>query len=236
MSGRIHIFELATARRIDLEEEDIVVELSFSPDGRTLVSASLSGVIHQWEVATGRLFRTVSPGEARLPAGPTEREDGVEVFFSSLVGFGLAHSVDGTRFVAVGEGFTIFDSATGVVISRSETGERIGEEVAFSNDGRFVFSGSESIQVWDAASGKLRAEVASPPIESLDVSPDGQRIVTGSDEGVISIWDTSRLELLLRIRLGTTGTITSAAFSSDGRRLLIGTSHGEAFILGSKAR
>jgi hypothetical protein len=53
-------------------------------------------------------------------------------------------------------------------------------------------------------------------------SPDGKRIVTGSYDMTVRIWnaETGKEVLLLK---GHTGAVTSVAFSSDGKRLVSGS-------------
>ena len=68
----------------------------------------------------------------------------------------------------------------------------------------------ESIETIDAKSGNLLA---------LTISPDGKRMATGTEHGLIQLWSTSggTLEGTLS---GHTGAVRSVRFSSDGSRLV----------------
>ena len=54
-------------------------------------------------------------------------------------------------------------------------------------------------------------------VNSVAFSPDGRRIVSGSVEGTLKIWDMSTGKETLALR-GHTSGVRAAAFSPDGRR------------------
>ena len=53
-------------------------------------------------------------------------------------------------------------------------------------------------------------------------SPDGQRIVTGSDDGTAKLWEAATGRELLTLK-GHKGGVTSVAFSPDGQRIVTGS-------------
>ena len=53
-------------------------------------------------------------------------------------------------------------------------------------------------------------------------SPDGQRIVSGSSDNTLKIWDANTGKELQTLK-GHTDTIESAAFSPDGQRIVSGS-------------
>ena len=59
-------------------------------------------------------------------------------------------------------------------------------------------------------------------IHSSSFSPDGRRIVAGSDDTTARVWDATDGRELLTLK-GHGGGIDSAAFSTDGTRIVIGT-------------
>jgi len=60
------------------------------------------------------------------------------------------------------------------------------------------------------------------PIESVAFSPDGQRIVTGSEDQTAKVWDAATGKELLTLE-GHSGWVRSVAFSPDGRRIVTGS-------------
>ncbi|KAG2034805.1 WD40-repeat-containing domain protein, partial [Suillus americanus] len=93
--------------------------------------------------------------------------------------------------------------------------------VAFFNDSRRVVTGSSdsTLRIWDAETG---ASVGGPfepeglsrgTLRSLAVSPDDRLIASAGSHGII-IWDIERMEMCYEL-----GSLNSACFSSDGKRL-----------------
>ncbi len=56
-------------------------------------------------------------------------------------------------------------------------------------------------------------------------SPDGSKLLTGSDDGVARLWDVSTGQLI-KAMVGHTGNISAAAFSPDGSLIATGDSSG----------
>jgi WD40 repeat protein/serine/threonine protein kinase len=61
-------------------------------------------------------------------------------------------------------------------------------------------------------------------INAIDISANGSRIATGSQDKTVRIWDTATTEELTRLN-GHSGWVTAVAISTDGRRVLSGDSH-----------
>jgi WD40 repeat protein len=104
----------------------------------------------------------------------------------------------------------------------------VGESVvaaSFSSDGgRLVTAGSDSVgQIWDVDSG---APIARPlaghraPLTSASFSPDGRYVVTTSFDHEGRVWDARTGRLIWTLQ-GPYATIQGAAFSSDGRWLVM---------------
>ncbi|EMD31474.1 hypothetical protein CERSUDRAFT_144986, partial [Gelatoporia subvermispora B] len=63
----------------------------------------------------------------------------------------------------------------------------------------------------------------STSVEAVTFSPDGTRIVSGSGDKTIRIWDASTGQALLEPLEGHTNWVTSVAFSPDGTRIVSGS-------------
>ena len=53
-------------------------------------------------------------------------------------------------------------------------------------------------------------------------SPDGKRIVSGSDDNTVKVWDADKGTETLTLK-GHTDQVTSVAFSPDGKRIVSGS-------------
>ena len=53
-------------------------------------------------------------------------------------------------------------------------------------------------------------------------SPDGKRIVSGSRDKTVKVWDAATGQETLTLK-GHTGSVSSVAFSPDGKRIVSGS-------------
>jgi WD40 repeat protein len=92
-------------------------------------------------------------------------------------------------------------------------------------------SSDKTARVWDAATGKLLAELKghSGHVGSAVFSPDGARVLTASADNTARIWDAATFRSLAELK-GHSGEVTSAVFSPDGERVLTASSDGTARI------
>ncbi len=184
----------------------------FSPDGATLASAARDGSVRLWDVATGQeksgfSFRTALDPDTNLRYWAT----------------GVAFSPDGT-ILAVGatDGVVyLVDATSGQQIRqlRGHTNWIVIRGLAFSPDGATLYSSGldATVRAWNVASG---AELATFDTHRLDIfsiaiSPDGERLVSVSDqEGRLIVWDLLQRRPDTSLRIGL-GLVTSLLFSPD---------------------
>ena len=58
---------------------------------------------------------------------------------------------------------------------------------------------------------------------SVAFSPDGKRIVSGSDDKTVRVWDAATGQPIGAPLTGHTGAVNSVAFSPDGKRIVSGS-------------
>jgi WD40 repeat protein len=186
-----------------------VLSVTFSPDGKTLLSSARDSKIKVWDVATGQLKRTLSDPLA----------GGV---------YSTAYSRDG-KLVASGSGdgkIILWDGATFEPI-RTLAGHTVPvRDVAFAPDDKTLASASEdkTFRLWDVATGKpkvTRTEHTSQ-VKAVVYHPDGGTIVTASSDHTLRLWDghTGEPKKVLK---GHTNVIEFCAISPDGKQLMSGT-------------
>jgi WD40 repeat protein/serine/threonine protein kinase len=197
---RVHLLDVATGREHLLPERETGTGgLTFSRDGRTLVSGGMDGSVRVWNLATGavRRLRMHKSWVAHVALAP-----------------------DGNALVtADGEGAVLWD--LGAVEGRMLPAA-VGEVrvIAFAPDGsRFAIGGDDRVvRVWDMPSLVMRSiHGHAAPISGLAFSSDGQRLASSSLDKTVRLWDLGAGALPpLRMPEGVT---KAAAFSAGGDHL-----------------
>lgn len=135
----------------------------------------------------------------------------------------LIYSSDGSRLVA--------QTVGGLIILDPKTMQRLdllpplrSNAIALSSNGRRLALspvGYDQIELWDLETGtKIRTlDGHSAVIKSLAFSPDGQWLVSGSEDRLIKLWRLADGKLRFTLS-GHRGRVTQVAFSPDGRSLL----------------
>jgi WD40 repeat protein/serine/threonine protein kinase len=196
-----------------------VVSLSFSANGKGLVSADLDGKIHVWLANAGgtwELERTISISDR-----PSKGATVAAVLAPD--GKYLAACCSDQSFVSV------WSLTAEVPVARFPGRE--GENLlclAVSPDGRLLAAGykcagQHGISIWDVATRQLKPPVHCDfHIGTIRFSPDGRRLSAGSYEGA-AIYDTLTLQSLLPMRWDCW---VDMAFSPDGQTIALVGRHG----------
>lgn len=197
--------------------------LGVSADGKLLAAASTSHAVAVWEVATGKLVRSVIfPMTQNGPGAVMVSEDATTVF----VGNGAR------RRGSKGAAIVHFDLESGSQSGQSTADPNWVHVFARSPKADVVATiGSgwdDSIRLWDK--GAMRPVRIWPAhksrVSALAMSRDGRRLATSGStsrktgrDPSLKIWDAATGRELLKM-VGHKEGATSLAFSANGRRLI----------------
>ncbi|OJI79582.1 hypothetical protein ASPTUDRAFT_48250 [Aspergillus tubingensis CBS 134.48] len=258
-AGTLEIWDLTTRHVIHRLEghSDEVRSLTFSPDGRKLVSfKGCEQAVRIWDLH-GLSKLEQSPGSASntyeelhkafvSPSGQTAmftRYDSVPEIWDLATGKLQHRLTEGScrfaefspdnkylSFVSQSRCFKLFSTTTWEPILALDT--ILGETSAFPPDSRrVVLHGNDGLlRVYDSATG--REEQVSPKrlpgSELLAFSPNGDMVVASS-ASIMTIWSFGKEPIQYDIDIGC-GQITALAFSHSGKQIAIGCGRGHVKI------
>jgi RNA polymerase sigma factor (sigma-70 family) len=187
--------------------------LAFTPDGKSLLSTGGDGstALHFWDVATGRLVRSL-----------TSKNPGFGRYTLAANGKVLAS----WRFRAI----TLWEAATGKELRQLDTAGIQSPgfgSVIFSPDSRLVAavaSGGkqQTVAVWDATTGEPQRTLTGlePFVTSILFLPDNQTLIAAHTSGALSYWNVPEGKQV-RVLPGTRFEAKALAASADGRVLVV---------------
>jgi WD40 repeat protein len=221
---------------------DLETLWTFSPGARLLVSASDD--LSLWDVATGRLLRTVAQpswvtalafrGDGRWLA--SGHDDGIvrlwdmsrgrlvrEFAFHERPISALALNTDGTRLASAAEDKVIclwdIESDQPLATAAGHT-DRV-QALAWQPHGHLLVSAGwdTTARVWDVTLKQvLLLNYHAPQVLALAFSPDGRLLASADSQEIIHVWDFAAAKLRHRLA-GPPGPVLCLAFSGDGQRL-----------------
>ncbi|HEY5313208.1 MAG TPA: WD40 repeat domain-containing protein [Pirellulales bacterium] len=186
-----------------------LISLAISPDGRLAAIGGDDTAIRIWDIATGKLVRTMLGHDRDLE--------------------GVAWSPDGGTLVSTGGTdctVRLWDARTSMPLRMFEDFDDDAEHVAWSPDGgRFVAAGGNSgwIWLWQAATqqGRLLSAMGDR-VASIDWSPDGRRLAVAVGHKGVSIIDAQSGKTLERPG-DDQNSPAFARWSPNGRLLAVGS-------------
>jgi WD40 repeat protein len=213
------VWEASTGRLLySLPHDGSVFRALYTPDGQRLVTIGGDGFVKVWDAVSGVLVRALT----QPPRG------------NSLVGYRTgAISPDGALVVAMSR-FTadmrVWDLRSGAHIVDLPTHATGFVEVSFSPDGRWLVAmGGDEVRVFDTATWGLARTLEAARVRTFAVDATGSRVVTGTSDGDVSVWELSsgrRIQHLLELGDG----ISRVAYSPDGGTIAAAASDGVVWL------
>jgi len=200
---------LAVLERELTGHEDWVRSVAVSPDGTWAASGSDDRTVKIWELETGACRTTLQGHRSGVNS--------------------VAITPDGERIVSGSQDNTIcvWDAVDGTPVASWQASEHFVTSVVAMSDGQRVISsgagGDPVLKIWNVATQQCLAKLAghSEPVESMAVSNDGKRAVSGSF-GSIWLWNLETGQCLATLK-GHSDLVNSVQITPDGRFAVSGS-------------
>jgi WD40 repeat protein len=199
--------------------------VAFTPDGKSLVTASRDTQVRVWQPAGDELDRLLTKcSEAVVPPCPAASSKPAAISWNERILAGhfervrnIAVNPDGSRIASAGgdQMAKIWDTETGENLLTLTGHTSYVEAVEFSPDGHHVATASldKTVKFWNI-------EGHTNTVTSIAFSPDGKTLATGSSDRTARLWDlSSGVPRLLHTLKGHTDQIYRLAFNPAGTLL-----------------
>jgi WD40 repeat protein len=198
-----------------------ITKLVFSSDNTQLAVGYQTGKVTVWRLGDKLTQRTFQPHSSRI------------LMLAFLPGN------EQLMTGAVGDSVRVW-TTDGEAVSPVplEDNAKVETAVALSADGqKLAIAQGNTIALYDRGTGKHYANCEGHinKVACVAFSPDGNRLVSGSQDGTVRLWDVATGEQVLALR-GTRywydgGPVSMVTFSPDGQSIGVGTEGGKATML-----
>lgn len=185
-----------------------VRQVSFSPDGLRLATASDDGTVRVWDLMTGNPLAVLKGHEGAVNS----------INFSSNGKYLASASADKT--------IRLWDVEKGTFIRAFEGHKKAVKSVVFNPAGDRLASASEDreAKIWDVSRGTEIFTLSGHKarINAVVFSNNGSWIATASQDQTARIWDASSGQQMLSLE-GHKGGVSSVKFSNDSSMVVTGS-------------
>ena len=219
--GALQIWDVRTRRKISNLPDSPgsqghsgwVTSITFSQDGRTLVTGSADRTVLLWPTDSGRSLAPIKGHGSSITA--------------------LALSSDKRYLITGGKdkNVKLWDVSSGSEPVVPEEKVLSYLATAFTTSGEilaFGIAADKRVKLWNLSAGKevVRFNNSEQILLFAVFSPDLRLIATGGTGGFVTLWDTATGQLVGTLA-GHKGSVLGAAFSPDGRQLISGSEMNE---------
>ncbi|KAM0427431.1 hypothetical protein ACHAQK_012028 [Fusarium lateritium] len=201
---RTHLHTLKIPREFmeHVERWNVLLSLTFSPNGCIIAASTIKYSLMCWDTATGKLLREINPNStfhriSRVVFSPDSR----------LIALRCGDSISLWR---VDEPSRLLSFDTKPC------------QLVFSSDSKLLISAAEKVNVWDVTNGfaKLTFEGQKSCPEAIAISPNGQMMAIASWSHSVKVWNIGS-DPKLHLILSHDKTIQALIFSPDAAILAV---------------
>ncbi len=213
-------------RAVLREHKEIFLNVTFSPDGKTLATVSLGGTVKLWDVARHEMRMTLKTGHRGH--------------------ISLAFSPDSATLASIGDdgeaklwdvtegkerrAWRVIPKEDAKIVAKGAIAGGVGQ-LAYSPDGKFLATAWNNIvKIWDVGTGKEQATLQghSDSIRTLAYALGGKVLITGSADQTVKVWDIATATERASIPGPADGHV---ALSGDGRTLAMAIAQNETVTI-----
>jgi WD40 repeat protein/uncharacterized protein YegL len=182
-----------------------VWSIAFSPDQKSVLTASEDGTARIWDTETGKELQQLNHKSVKLNSAKFSH-DGKLIVTSSNIGIAW-----------------IWDAETGQLLHALKGHEEAIRSSEFSPDNEFIITsaGDNTVRIWRVSSGEEVQKLSVSDVHFAGYSPNGQFFVTKDSRINVLVWDAATYEQLYKLKgMQFLWEKSAVVFSTDGQFIL----------------